>query len=438
MRQPKNTKPETSWRALAAWVLVMGVIPIGLLLLNRWEAARLPDVPLTGLDSAVAQKIESALKEVRTSPRSAAGWGRLGATLMHYEFPMETRVAFTEAERLDAHNPRWPHLHGLAVSATDIASATELFRRATALAGGSPDAPRLHFALALSERGLGSEAETEFQALLRQTPSHPVAALGLARIRAANGQFTDATNLLQRCLANPHIRRAAHTLLATAEKALGNHSAATVAARTAASLPTDAPWPDPWWTDALTHRVGRKALLEDATTLLDRGNPAGTLELLGRVTNIDPSDAEARYLSGWALNQLGRYDEAERELRLHLQLARDSAKGHAQLAVALLSQKRPADAAPVLETAIALKPTWRELRSNLGFALVQMGRNGEALAQFREALALDPNYLPTYTALAELLSRSGGRTEALQLLRQAAELAPDDARIQAALLKLWK
>ncbi len=437
-QRASDFKPGTSWSVRRAFriVLPIALAALGLFFVLRPGPAQVPELQLAGLDPAVEREIESSLKAVRALPRSADAWGRLGSVLMHYEFPAEMRAAFTEAERLDPRNPRWPHLHGLAISATDIVSATELFRRAATFAGGSLDASRLHLAQALAERGLNAEAESEFQTLLRRAPNHLPALLGLARLRFADGRISDATNFLHACLNDPHTRRSAHTLLATAEQAQGNSSAAAATARAAASLPPDAPWPDPWWTDALVHRVGRKAQLEDATALMDQGNSPGALDLLRLVTSANPSDAEAWYLSGWVLNQMGRSDEAERALRLHLRLTRESVKGHAQLAVTLLSQKRPAEAVTVLEAAIALKPTWRELRSNLGFALVQLGRDADALVQFREALALDPNYLPTYIALAELLNRRGERAEALRLLRQAAELAPEDARVRALLQRM--
>ncbi len=443
MNQPttpraNDFKPATSWSARLVFGIVLLIVlgAMSLFFVMRSSPVRVPELQLAGLDPAVEREIESSLKAVRASPRSADAWGRLGSVLMHYEFPAEMLAAFAEAERLDPQSPRWPHFHGLAISATDIVSATERFRRAATLAGNSSDAPRLHLAQALAERGLNAEAGAEFQSLLLTTPRHAPARIGLARLRFARGQNTDATNYLHACLDDPHTRRSAHTLLAAAEKALGNSSAAAATARAAASFPPDVPWPDPWWTDALVYRVGRKAQLEDATALMDEGNAAAALQLLRGVTDANPSDAEAWYLSGWVLNQMGRSDEAERALRLHLRLTRESVKGHAQLAVALLSQKRPAEAVTVLDAAIALKPTWRELRSNLGFALVQLGRDAEALVQFRESLALDPNYLPTYIALAELLNRRGERAEALRLLRQAGELAPEDARVRALLQRM--
>ena len=97
--------------------------------------------------------------------------------------------------------------------------------------------------------------------------------------------------------------------------------------------------------------------------------------------------------------------QQERALREHLRRSSESAKGHAQLAVALLSQRRYDEAIEVLEAGVKLKPTWREFHSNLGYACVQVGRYDEAIRHYREALACDPNYQPTLTALAELLRR---------------------------------
>ena len=416
-----------------------------------------PAIDTAGLDPAVATMINTTLQEVRAAPRSGDAWGKLGSVLMHYEFIDETRAAFEHAESLAPGEPRWPHLHGLAISARDMAAAAEKFRQAAEsgsvngkginwssnrmdmaipLTDPRPDAPRLRLAQALAERGLDVEAEVQFHTLLRLTPSHPPALLGLARLRHAQGRLSEATNFLAGCLRDPHTARSAHALLAAIEQALGNSSAAAAAARASVILPADVPWPDPWWAEALAYRVGRKAVIEDATALMDQGRLSQALAALDRATREYPQDDEAWYLLGWVWNQRQSGAEAERALREHLRLSPQSPKGHAQLAVALLGQQRHTEAMEVLQAALRLKPTWRELHSNLGYACVQLGRDEEAIGHFRDALALDPNYLPTYTALAELLGRRGGRDEARRLLQQALELEPADARAGAMLRKL--
>jgi tetratricopeptide (TPR) repeat protein len=358
-----------------AWVAGLVLVAIWLAYVaQRPGEPQPPAISVASLNPAVAKLIQSALLEVRAAPRSGEAWGKLGSVLMHYEFVQETRWAFEVAEALSPREPRWPHLHGLALSTRDVALATEKFRRAASLAGERPDSPRLRLAQALAERGRNEEAEAQFQTLLRQTPIHPPALLGLARLRQAQGRLAEATNHLAGCLRDPHTARSAHALLAAIEQALGNALAAAAAAHASATLPADAPWPDPWWTEALAYRVGRKALIEDATALMDQGSLPEALAALDRATRDYPQDEEAWYLLGWALNQRQRPGDAERALREHLRLSPQSPKGRAQLAVALLGQQRHAEAAGVLQAALKLKPTWRELHSNLGFACVQLGR----------------------------------------------------------------
>lgn len=395
-----------------------------------------PDIDTAALDPAVAGLIQTNVQAVRAAPRSAAAWGQLGSVLMHYEFTDETETAFAWAEKFAPQEPRWPHLHGLFIGSRDVVAATEKFRRATALSGEKPDAPRLRLAQNLAERGLNDEAAKQFQTLLQNTPGHPVARLGLARIRQSEGKLTEATNLLAGSLRDPHTARSAHALLATLEQSLGNAPAAELAARTSSTLPPDAAWPDPWWNEALIWRVGRKALLEDAAAFIERGAWTEAQAALGQIIRAHPNESEAWYLMGWTFNQQQRGAEAERALREYVRLAPSSPKGHAQLAVTLLGQRRHAEAVEVLQTGLKLKPTWRELHSNLGYACVQLGRDEEALGHFRHALALDPNYVPTHTALAELLVRRGQIEEARGLLRRALELSPSDRRARAMLEQL--
>ena len=384
----------------------------------------------------MARLIEGAWRDVRDNPRSGDAWGKLGSALMHYEFIPEARLCFDHAEKLSPGNPRWPYLHALFVLSRGPADAAPLLRRAVASCGERPDMPRLQLAQWLAEHGEVAEAEQHFQTLLRLAPNHPPSLLGMARLRRTQGRLEESRGFVQRCLGDPHTAKAAHALLAQVQQALGIAAAAEAAARQAASLPADAPWPDPFWTEASVFRVGRKALLQDASLLLDQEQLAPALEVLATVTRDYPDDDEAWYLTGWTLNRAQRGAEAERALREHLRRSPQSPKGQAQLAVSLLSQKRPAEAVDVLETALKLKPTWRELHFNLGYACAQLGRDADAIRHLRDALALDPNHVPTHTALAELLIRRGDSAEARRLLRQALDLQPSDSRARALLQSL--
>lgn len=402
----------------------------------RPEIPQTPVIDTTFLDPAVEGLIQRTLDEVRATPRSGAAWGKLGSVLMHYEFIDETVTAFERAAEFSPDDPRWPYLHALAIDTINPDLALNKLRRATELTIDRPDMPRLRLAQSLTERGLNEEAETHFKLLLQSVSTHPMALLGLARLRQAQGQLSEATNLLSKCLNDPHTSRGAHAVLAMIEQALGNVPTAEAAARASSSLPADLPWPDPWWSEALVWRVGRKAQLEDASALIDRGAWLEAQSALERMTREFPNDDEPWYLMGWAFNQLQRGPEAEKALREHLRLSPQSPKGHAQLAVSLLSQRRHAEAVAVLEAGLKLKPTWRELHSNMGYACVQLGHDDDAISHYRNALALDPNYIPSHTALAELLARRSRNGEARQLLQRALELSPSDERLKSMLKRI--
>lgn len=442
--QMSNWKPENAdsgeesrrRRYFVVWGVGLLLLAAGAYFAVALRTLRPPAVATTGLDPAVTKLIASARQEVRGGPRSGAGWGKLGSVLMHYEFIAEARFAFDQAELHSPADPRWPYLQAILLMTHDAEAAVSKLERATELARDRPDMPRLRLAQLLVERGRGEAAEAHFRVLLRLTPDHPMALLGLARLDRSRGRLGESTNLLDRCLNNPHTAKGAHAVLAAVQRALGNAPAAEAAARRSAALPADRPWPDPYWDEAALYRVGKRAMIEDASALMDQGRMGESLQALAVITREYPDDEEGWYLMGWAFNQRQQAAEAERALREHLRLSLQSPKGRSQLAVALLSQKRYVEAIKVLETALQLKPTWRELHFNLGYACVQLARYDEAIGHFRDALAHDPNYAGTYTALADLLSRRGDRDEARNLLRQALELDPSDARARYLLQRM--
>lgn len=431
--------PPTIWRRFRRWAaIVIGLIAVlgGVSYLAFVERVpRPPTIATAGVDPAVAKLINATVEEVVRARRSGDAWGQLGSVLMHYEFIQETRFAFEQAEKLSPHDSRWPYLHALVLMNSAPDAAVTKLGRAVQLAPEKSDMPRLRFAQFLLERGRHNEAELHFQALLRHKADHAPALLGLARLSQQSGRLADSTNFLTHaCLRDPHTAKNANAVLAVAQKALGNVSAAEVAALRSASLPADQPWPDRFWDEAARYRVGRKALTEDASAFIDQGRLADASQLLSQLTRDYPENEEGWYLMGWLFNQQHQFPEAERALREHT--SSRSPKALAQLAVALLNQKRLDEAIDVLQAALQLKPTWRELHYNLGYACAQLGRTNEAIIHLRNALERDPNYVPGYNALAELLIGRGETNEARRLLSQALDLSPSHPRASALLKRI--
>jgi tetratricopeptide (TPR) repeat protein len=420
-------------------VLVLSALVLGGAALFSVVARRVPEPPqvaTSDLDPAIAQLIETTSREVRAQSRSGPAWGRLATVLMHAHFHAEAGLAFRQAERFSPGQAQWPYLHGLMLREAHPDAAIAWLEVARRIGRDVPDTPRLRLAQLMLERGQLEEADSHFQSLLGRQPSHAPALLGLARLRFAQDRVADSADLLARCAEDPHVARSAQALLAQVRRRQGDQAGAAAAARKAALLPPDRPWPDPYWSEALRLRVGLRARLELTQALIDLGRSSDALKALGAIAQDYPADAEAHYLMGWVLNREGRGTDAEGSLREHLRRAPASPKGLAQLAVALLAQERHAEAVEVLQKALQIKPTWAELQFNLGYAYARLGRQAEAIARFRETLRLDPNYGDAYLTLADLVSQTGEREEPRALLHQALRLNPSDERARFLLQRI--
>ena len=119
----------------------------------------LPDIPTAQLDAPSARLVQQHQDAVRADPRSAIGWGKLGALLRSFEFRAEARRCFEVAARLDPKDPRWPCFLGVMLAAESPAEAVTRLQRSVALSGNEFEMPRLRLARLLAESGRADEAE---------------------------------------------------------------------------------------------------------------------------------------------------------------------------------------------------------------------------------------------------------------------------------------
>jgi tetratricopeptide (TPR) repeat protein len=195
---------------LAALLLVVG----GGALASCFLAPQPPAVPLDGVDPAVVKAVEAARRNVRLLPWSAAAWGRLGSVLFIHDFNAAADPCFARAERLDPRNPRWPYLRARSLAELDPGAALPVLRRAVALCGDEPVAPRLQLAELLLERGRLDEAEGYFFQVYERDHDDARACLGLGRVAFARGQLPESLDhLLRSARAAPQVK-ASHVLLA--------------------------------------------------------------------------------------------------------------------------------------------------------------------------------------------------------------------------------
>jgi tetratricopeptide (TPR) repeat protein len=380
---------------------------------------------LTNLSGEAAQLVQSNVVRVRLNPGSATAWGELGGILKSCGLPAGARVCLTEAERLDARDPRWPYLLGV-LGGED---ALPCLRRAAALTGKSPEMPRLKLARALIEAGEWQEAEAVASSVARDNAECFPARLLLAQIHQARGEWKQAIEQAAPCVNNPTTARAAGTLLAIAHRRAGDTAAAESAARQAEARPPDVSWPDPFEEEITALRSDPRNLSDRAQAHLLAGRPDAAGPLIKRLVQSHPSFAE-----GWLL--LGRVQylrkqpaEAELTFRRHLELDPASVNGHFQLGMSRLAQQKFAAATEAFRQAIALKNDFGPAWFNLGFALARLGQTREAVEPFRQAIRHNPEKVDSYILLADLHLQLGEANEAARLAELATQLDPNDRRL---------
>ena len=96
-----------------------------------------------------------------------------------------------------------------------------------------------------------------------------------------------------------------------------------------------------------------------------------------------------------------------------------------------------AEALPMIEKAVGIRPQDPEARNLLGSALVAVGRNTEAIEQFRAAIRLRSDYGTARYNLARALVRAGKYDEAIQSFNQIVQQFPGDAQVRDELGELY-
>jgi tetratricopeptide (TPR) repeat protein len=352
-----------------------------------------------------------------------------------------SNACFAEAERLDPQDARWPYLQTNSLLTTDPDAAIVKLRRAADLCERSPDnldLPRLLLAEQLLDQGHPQEAVEQFHRVLQRHAGNARAYLGLARIAEQRGELSESITQLNRCVDDPHTRKAARSLLARTYERLGNKAAAERELHLAQDLPSDLAWPDPFLMQVGQLRVGKRVELEEADRFLHQNRFAEALPRLKQAVRNYPDEAWAWEMLGRACLGLHDLAGAEHALRTAAELKPDMAEVQFYLGVALIFEKDPRAAAGCFRKAAELKPAYAEAHYNLGHSLEQQGDETGAIAAFRAAIACKPDYSPAHFNLARLLLKRGQKNEALVHLRHAVELDPTNQAAKQLLEQVQK
>jgi len=188
----------------------------------------------------------------------------------------------------------------------------------------------------------------------------------------------------------------------------------------------------------------------------ERGDFVRAAQCLEQAVAINPRYTEALLALAITYNDLGRYD-ASRALRERLgreRLGRERlgaaqphagpagvrpedldpfvlgkiANQHADLAQAYRDAGCLDDAARELERAVALRPTFVDLRVRLAAVLRDAGRADAAIAQLEDACARNPRYVEAHVQLGLAALAAGRRDAARRAFQDALDLEPDHDR----------
>lgn len=112
--------------------------------------------------------------------------------------------------------------------------------------------------------------------------------------------------------------------------------------------------------------------------------------VLAAASVANPGDSELRFNLGWAVENLGRLDEAERIYRALVEDDKTAVSARVRLAEVTLARGNSEGAVTTLREGLAITPSAPNLHRGLGSVLERMGRNAEAAASYREYARLNP------------------------------------------------
>jgi tetratricopeptide (TPR) repeat protein len=170
--------------------------------------------------------------------------------------------------------------------------------------------------------------------------------------------------------------------------------------------------------------------------LKGQGKRKQALVAFQNAVHLDPKAISYRLNWGNTLAELGRFPEAEAQLR-ELCLSHETcALAHAAHGRVLLATGRVKDALNALEKACRLEPTKAQFHLNHGVALALSGHVAEPIKAFREAIRLKPDYWTAWVDLGSILAETGQVEEARHCFQEVLKVHPNHQNALAGLAGL--
>lgn len=150
----------------------------------------------------------------------------------------------------------------------------------------------------------------------------------------------------------------------------------------------------------------------------------GAIEILERLTAINPHFAEAWSNYGAALQGIGQADDAVNAFQKALELNANFPDAHYNLANTYTKLKEWETAIVHYRRAASLDPTHTHAYSNMAMAYHELGQYDEAMAACHSAILIDKRNVKAYNTLGLALHALGQVKEAAETFRAAIKLDP--------------
>jgi protein O-GlcNAc transferase len=169
------------------------------------------------------------------------------------------------------------------------------------------------------------------------------------------------------------------------------------------------------------------APLDEARSLLQRGQVEPALHRLLQITGANPANAEAFSLLAMANVHARKLPDARHAILRAIEISPQNADFYLTAANIEQDVGQLEAAIALLRRAIELRPSFAQAHNNLGIILSDLGKVDEASGVFAEAIRLNPQYARAHANLATAQMRLLKLSEALKSAQTAAEIQPDYA-----------
>lgn len=347
------------------------------------------------------------LKAAPTDPSSADVYIALALLLNQQGRPEDAQKTLDSAKELMPNVPGvWRALGDVALSQGRYKEALGHFQRAASL---DPDDLGSKFRIggALRRDGQFEEASKAFDIVAAVDKDYPGLALERGLLYEASGHSEEALQQYEDALAkapnDPDLMLRVGCGKVAANRA---EQAEALLKKVLSQRPSSAE----------THHCLGRALLVQGTRLAD------ALRTLERAVELDPNRAEYFLYVGWAANEAGNVQKADKALAEALRLDQGLADAYWQRGVLRQRQGAVRDAIADLTKALALRPSRHEAHASLADAYYDLGREQEALKEWQLAIQAQPDNGTWRFRYGKLLSANHQNEGAIEQLTKALAL----------------